>query len=163
MASFDIVSEVDLQKLDNAINVASREIGTRYDFHGSKTTVELDKKAFIINIMTENEMRMEAIREILISRMMKQGIDAGCLDFGKEQSASGNMLRKEVKIKKGVDKDTARKLVKVIKDSGHKVQASMMDDQLRVTGKKIDDLQAVISVVKGCGIELPLQFTNFRS
>ena len=163
MPSFDIVSEVDLQKLDNAINVACREIGTRYDFHGSKTTVELDKKTFIINLLTENEMRMEAIREILISRMMKQGIDAGCLDFGKEQTASGNMLKKEVKVKKGVDKETARKLVKVIKDSGLKVQASMMDDQLRVTGKKIDDLQAVIGVVKGSGIELPLQFTNFRS
>jgi len=163
MPSFDIVSEVDLQKLDNAINVASREIGTRYDFHGSKTTVDLDKKTCIVNILTENEMRMEAIREILISRMMKQGVDAGCLDFGKEQTVSGNMLRKEVKIKKGVDKDTARKLVKIIKDSGQKVQAAIMDDQLRVTGKKIDDLQAVISVVKGSGIELPLQFTNFRS
>jgi len=163
MPSFDIVSEVDLQKLDNSINVATREIGTRYDFHGSKTTVELDKKSFNINILTENEMRMEAIREILISRMMKQGLDAGCLDFGKEQTASGNMLKKEVRVKKGVDKETAKKLVKIIKDSGYKVQAAVMDDQLRVTGKKIDELQAVIAVVKGSGMELPLQFTNFRS
>jgi cyclic-di-GMP-binding protein len=162
MPSFDIVNEIDIQKLDNAIN-AVKEITSRYDFHGSKTEVELDKKAMIINLLTENEMRVKAIQDIIISRMMKQGLDSAALDFGKEHYASGNMLRKEIKVKKGIDKETAKKLVKVIKDSGMKVQASIMDDQLRVTGKKIDDLQSVIATVKGVNVDLPLQFTNFRN
>ncbi len=163
MPSFDIVNEIDLQKLDNAINVAKKEITSRYDFHGSKTEVELDKKTLIISILTENDMRVKAIHDILISRMMKQGIDTSGLDFGKEHYASGNMLKKEVTVKKGIDKETAKKIVKIIKDSTLKVQAAIMDDQLRVTGKKLDDLQAVISIVKGAGIGLPLQFTNFRN
>ncbi|MBK9400743.1 MAG: YajQ family cyclic di-GMP-binding protein [Bacteroidetes bacterium] len=163
MPSFDIVNEIDLQKLDNAINVAIKEISSRYDFHGSKTEVELDKKTFIINVLTENDMRVKVIQDILISRMMKQGIDAQGLDFGKEHYASGNMLRKEVTVKKGIDKETAKKIVKIIKDSGLKVQASIMDDQLRVTGKKLDDLQATMSSVKTANIGIPLQFTNFRN
>ena len=163
MSSFDIVNEIDLQKLDNAINVAIKEITSRYDFHGSKTELNLDKKTMVITFVTENDMRIKAIQDILISRMMKQGLDSAALDFGKEHYASGNMIRKEVTVKKGIDKETAKKLVKVIKDSGLKVQASIMDDQLRVTGKKLDDLQAVIAQVKGFDAGIPLQFTNFRS
>jgi cyclic-di-GMP-binding protein len=163
MPSFDIVNEIDLQKLDNAINVAIKEITSRYDFHGSKTELNLDKKTMVIMFITENDMRIKAIQDILISRMMKQGLDSAALDFGKEHYASGNMIRKEVTVKKGIDKETAKKLVKVIKDSGLKVQASIMDDQLRVTGKKLDDLQAVIAQVKGFDAGIPLQFTNFRS
>jgi uncharacterized protein YajQ (UPF0234 family) len=163
MPTFDIVSEVDLQKLDNAVNVAVKEITNRYDFHGSKTKLELDKKTMQIQFETEDEMKVKAIQDVLISRMMKQGLDAACLDFGKSHYASGNMLRKEVKVKKGIDKESAKKIVKVIKDSGLKVQASIMDDQLRVSGKKIDDLQATISAVKAAGLELPLQYTNFRN
>lgn len=163
MPSFDIVSEIDLQKLDNAINVAVKEIASRYDFHGSKTELTLDKKTMLIDFVTENEMRVKAIQDILISRMMKQGLDAASLDFGKEHYASGNMVRKQVKVKKGIDKDSAKKIVKSIKDSGLKVQASIMDDQLRVTGKKLDDLQACIAIIKASPCELPLQFTNFRS
>jgi cyclic-di-GMP-binding protein len=163
MPSFDIVNEIDLQKLDNAINVAIKEITSRYDFHGSKTELNLDKKTMVITFVTENDMRIKAIQDILISRMMKQGLDSAALDFGKEHYASGNMIRKEVTVKKGIDKETAKKLVKVIKDSGLKVQASIMDDQLRVTGKKLDDLQAVIAQVKGFDAGIPLQFTNFRS
>lgn len=163
MPSFDIVNEIDLQKLDNAINVAIKEITSRYDFHGSKTELNLDKKTMVITFVTENDMRIKAIQDILISRMMKQGLDSAALDFGKEHYASGNMIRKEVTVKKGIDKETAKKLVKVIKDSGLKVQASIMDDQLRVTGKKLDDLQSVIAQVKGFDAGIPLQFTNFRS
>lgn len=163
MPSFDIVNEVDLQKLDNAINVAIKEITNRYDFHGSKTQVDLDKKTMIINLLTEDDMRVKAIQDILISRMMKQGLDPAALDFGKEHYASGNMLKKEIKVKKGIDKETAKKLVKLIKDSGIKVQAAIMDDQLRVTGKKIDDLQATIAAVKAAPVEIPLQYTNFRN
>ena len=163
MPSFDIVNEIDLQKLDNAINVAIKEITSRYDFHGSKTELNLDKKTMIITFITENDMRIKAIQDILISRMMKQGLDSAALDFGKEHYASGNMIRKEVTVKKGIDKETAKKLVKVIKDSALKVQASIMDDQLRVTGKKLVDLQAVIAQVKGFDAGIPLQFTNFRN
>jgi uncharacterized protein YajQ (UPF0234 family) len=163
MPSFDIVNEIDVQKLDNAINVARKEIVNRYDFHGSKTEIELDKKEFTLKITTENQMRMDAIRDIIISRSMKQGVDPKCFDFGKDHYASGNMIRKDVKIKKGIDKETAKVIVKHIKDTGLKVQASIMDEQVRVTGKKIDDLQQVISEVKTKPIELPLQYVNFRS
>ena len=162
MPSFDIVSKIDHQKLDNAINVAVKEITNRYDFHGSKTELELEKKTMVIEIVTENEMRLKAIQEIIISRMMKQGLDPACLDYGKEHYASGNMIKKDIKIKEGVDKETGKKLVKLIKDSGVRVQASIMDEQVRVTGKKIDDLQQVIAVVRSQHTGLPLQYINFR-
>jgi uncharacterized protein YajQ (UPF0234 family) len=108
-------------------------------------------------------MRLKAIQDAIISRMVKQQIDPACLDMGKEHYASGNMIRKEIKIKEGIDKETAKKLVKNIKDSGIKVQASIMDDQLRVQGKKLDDLQAVISLCRGQDFGQPLQFINMRN
>ena len=162
MPSFDIVSKIDHQKLDNAINVAVKEITNRYDFHGTKTTLELDKKALSIEIVTEDEMRLKAIQEIIISRMMKQGLDPASLDYGKEHYASGNMIRKDVKVKEGIDKETAKKLVKTIKESSIKVQVSIMDEQVRVTGKKLDDLQQVIAIVRSQNVGLPLQYINFR-
>ena len=162
MPSFDIVSQVDMQKLDNAINVVNKEISTRYDFHDSQTEIELDKKEWAIKITTENDMRMDAIRDIIIGRGMKQGVDPNSFDFGKDQYASGNMIKKDVKIKNGIDKETAKKIVKIIKESGLKVQASIMDDKVRVTAKKIDDLQATIAKVRMSAVELPLQFDNFR-
>ncbi len=162
MPSFDIVSKVDIQKLDNAVNTAVKEIVNRYDFHGSKTEVELDKKLLLIKVMTENDMRMDAIQDIIISRTMKQGLDAGCLDFGKEHVAAGAMIRKEIKVTDGIEKELAKKIVKAIKESGLKVQASIMEDQVRVTAKKIDDLQNTISVVRQAGFEQPLQYINFR-
>jgi len=162
MPSFDIVSQVDHQKLDNAINVAKKEIVNRYDFHGSKTEVELDKKTMMINIVTENEMRLKAIEDIIIGRMMKQGLESGNLDYGKEHYASGNMIKKDVKVKEGIEKELAKKIVKIIKESGIKVQASIMDDQIRVTGKKIDDLQQVIALMRQQPLDLPLQYINFR-
>jgi uncharacterized protein YajQ (UPF0234 family) len=163
MPSFDIVSKVDGQTLDNAINNAKKEIINRYDFHDSKTEIDLDKKTNTINILTENEMRVKAIQDVVISRMIKQHLDANCLDFGKDEYASGNMVRKEIKVKEGIDKEVAKKIVKKIKDSGEKVQASIMDEQVRVTGKKIDDLQAIISILRGEDFGQPLQFINMRS
>ena len=163
MASFDIVSKVDLQKLDNAVNNAKKELVNRYDFHGSKTSIELDKKEMTLQVVTENEMRMKAVEDIIISRMVKQTLDPSSLDFGKEHYASGNMIRKDIKIKQGIDKDTARQIVKIIKDTGMKVQPSIMDEQVRVTGKKIDDLQKIITVVKASPVKLPLQYENFRN
>lgn len=163
MPSFDIVSKVDHQKLDNAVNVAKKEIATRYDFHDSKTELDFDKKELQLHVVTENEMRMQAIQDIIISRVMKQGIDPTCLDFGKEQYAAGSMIKKDIKIKEGIDKETAKKIIKLIKDSGLKVQGSIMEDQVRFTAKKIDDLQNVIAHVKTANFELPLQYLNFRN
>ena len=163
MASFDIVNKVDAQLLDNAINIARKEIINRFDFHGSKSEITLDKKAMLIHILTENDMRMESIIDIIRQRMIKQNLNPLCLDFGKEQFASGMMIKKDIKVKEGVDKDVARKIIKDIKDSKLKVQAQMMDDQVRVTAKKIDDLQAVISLVRQGSYDLPLQFLIMKS
>lgn len=164
MPSFDIVSKIDGQTLDNAINTAKKEILNRYDFNDSKSTVDLDKKNNEITIVTENDMRLKAIEDSIISRMMKQGLDPKALDTDKDSvSASGNMIRKEIKIKEGIDKEAAKKIVKKIKDSGLKVQASIMEDQVRVQAKKIDDLQAVISLCRGEDFGQPLQYINMRN
>lgn len=162
MASFDIVSKVDVQSLDNAINVAKKEITTRWDFRDSKTQIELDKKNLIVQIITETDMRLTAVEDILRSRLIKQKIDPLCLDFGKEQYASGNMLRKDIKIRQGIGKEESKKIVKAIKDSGLKVQAQIMDDQIRVSGKQIDDLQAVIALCRQTDFGIPLQFDNMK-
>ena len=164
MASFDIVNKVDAQLLDNAINVARKEILNRFDFHGSKSEINYDKKTLTLQIMTENEMRLEAITDAIRSRMIKQHLNPLCLDMSKEHSsASGMMIRKDIKVREGIDKEVGKKIVKDIKDSKLKVQASIMDDQVRVTAKKIDDLQAVISLMRQGNYELPLQFVNMKS
>lgn len=163
MPTFDIVSQIDSQTLDNAINNAKKEILNRYDFNDSKSSIELDKKTNAITIVTENDMRMKAIQDSIIGRMVKQGLDSSCLDFGELESASGNMILKEIKIKEGLDKETAKKVVKKIKDSGLKVQASIMDDQVRVQAKKIDDLQAVITLCRTEDFGQPLQYINMRN
>lgn len=162
MPSFDIISKIDIQKLDNAINVASKEITTRFDFNNSKTKIELDKKTSTIHVLTENDMRMQTVEGIIISRMLKQGLDPQSLDFGKELYATGDMVKKDIKVKEGIDKETAKKIVKIIKDSGAKVQASIMDEQVRVTGKKLDDLQDIMALVKKSEIGIPVQFDNYR-
>ena len=163
MPSFDIVNKVDAQLLDNAINVARKEIINRFDFNGSKSEINLDKKAMTVTIVTENEMRLDSIIDVIRNRMIKQKLDPLCLDFGKEQYASGVMVKKDIKVREGIDKDVARKIIKDIKDSKLKVQAQTMDDQVRVTAKKIDDLQAVIALMRSGSYELPLQFMNMKS
>ncbi|MGL4599428.1 MAG: YajQ family cyclic di-GMP-binding protein [Bacteroidia bacterium] len=163
MASFDIVSKIDAQTLDNAINSARKEIFGRFDFKGTKSTIELDKKNYALTIVTEDEMRLNSIIDIIRTRMMKQSLDPRCIDEGKEHYASGNMVRKDVKVRQGIDKDTARDLIKAIKDSKLKVTAQLMDDQVRVTAKKIDDLQAVIALVRRGEFDLPFQFTNMKA
>jgi uncharacterized protein YajQ (UPF0234 family) len=162
MPSFDIVNKIDIQTLDNAINVARKDITNRYDFKGSKSSIELDKKLLSIHILTESEMRIEAIEDTIRGRMMKQGLNPLALDFGKEQYASGNLLKKDIKIKQGIDKETAKKIVKHIKDLKLKVEAQVMDEQVRITGKKIDELQAVISSIRTSNFEIPLQFINMK-
>jgi hypothetical protein len=163
MPSFDVASQVDLQTLDNAINTAKKEILTRFDFRDSNTEIELDKKNYIIKVSTENEMKIKNIEDILITRMVKQNIDPKALDLSKESELSGKVVKKEIPVKNGLDKETAKKINKIIKDSGMKVQSAIMDDIVRVTGKKIDDLQAVISLLRRSNLELPLQFVNMKS
>ena len=162
MPSFDIVNKIDHQLLDNAINTARKEIITRYDFRDSKSTIELDKKTLNIHVLSESEMKIEAIEDVIRSRMIKQKLDPMCLDFGKERYASGNMMKKDIRIKEGIDKETAKKIVKKIKDSRLKVEAQIMDEQVRVNGKKIDDLQAAIALVRNSDFEVPLQFVNMK-
>lgn len=164
MPSFDIVSKLDAQTLDNAVNNAKKEILNRYDFNTSKSTVELDKKTNVLTIVTEDDMRLKAITDSIISRFVKQGLDPKALDFEKPYiSVTGNMIKKDIVVKEGIDKEAAKKVVKKIKDSGLKVQAAIMEDQVRVTGKKLDDLQAVIAVCRGEDFGQPLQYINMRS
>ena len=162
MPSFDIVSKVDAQALDNAVNVVSKEITNRFDFKGSHVVVNLDKKEFLIKLETDDDMKMRQLVDVLISRAHKQGIAPEAFDASKEGGQSGKVWKKEVKVKNGLAQEDAKKIVKLIKDSGMKVQASINDDLVRVTGKKIDDLQAVIQLCKDANLGIPLQHVNMR-
>lgn len=163
MPSFDIVSKVEIQSLDNAINVVRKEITNRFDFKNSHVVIDLDKKDYKLNIEADDEMKMSQITDVLVSRAHKQGISPEAFDFSKDSHPSGKVVKKEVSVRNGLKQDDAKKIVKQIKDSGIKVQAQIMDDLVRVTGKKIDDLQAVIKLCQGTGLGIPLQFTNMRN
>ncbi len=160
MPSFDIVSEVDLAEADNAVQNVTREISTRYDFKGSKSTIEM--KDGVITIFADDDMKLRQMHEILQGNMQKRGIEPGSLDYQKEEPAAGQSVRQQVMLKQGIDKELAKKIVKAIKGEKFKVQAAIQGDELRVTGKKRDDLQAVISFVKAMKIDQPLQYKNFR-
>jgi uncharacterized protein YajQ (UPF0234 family) len=163
MPSFDVVNKIDPQTLDNIINVAKKDILNRYDFRDSKSTVELDKKNNSLQIVTENSMRLEHIIDTIRTRMAKQGVDPKALNLGKEEYASGNMIRKDISIQVGIDKEIAKKLIKDIKSSKSKVIPAIMDDMVRVTGKKIDDLQEIIALLRTNDYGIPLQFVNMKS
>ena len=162
MPSFDIVSKVDAQTLDNAVNVTTKEITNRFDFKGSHVVIDLNKKEFKITIETEDEMKMRQLIDVLISRAHKQGIAPEAFDFSKEGYQSGKVWKKEVPVRNGLKQEDAKRIVKNIKDSGLRVQASIMDDLVRVTGKKIDDLQSVIQASKNWNLGIPLQYENMR-
>lgn len=163
MASFDIVSKVDAQALDNAVNVVSKEITNRFDFKGTHVVMDLNKKDFKINLETEDDMKMRQLCDVLMNRAHKQGIDPMAFDFTREGFQSGKVWKKEVSVRNGLPQEDAKKLVKLIKDSGMKVQASINDDLVRVVGKKIDDLQEVIQLCKTANLQFPLQYVNMRS
>lgn len=160
MPSFDIVSEINLAEADNAVQNVTREIGTRYDFKGSKSTIEL--KDGIVTIFADDTLKLKQMHEILQGHMQKRGIEPGSLDYQKEEPAAGQAVRQLVKLKQGIDKELAKKVVKEIKDGKFKVQVAIQGDTLRVSGKKRDDLQEVIAFVKALKIEQPFQFKNFR-
>ena len=163
MPSFDFASKVDLQTLDNAINTVSKEITNRFDFKGSHVVIELNKKDFKLNLEADSEMKLVQITDVLISRSMKQGLAAEIYDLSKEPYQSGKVVKKEVIVRNGIKQEDAKKIVKLIKDSGLKVQVAIIDDIIRVTGKKIDDLQDVIQESKNWNIGIALQQTNMKS
>lgn len=163
MPTFDITSKVDLQTLDNAINTVKKEIENRFDFKNSHVSITLNKKDYKVDIEVESDMKMDQVTDIMISRSMKQGIAAESFDFSKETFPSGKIVKKEVLVKNGIKQEDAKKIVKTIKDSGLKVQVQIMDDIVRVTGKKIDDLQEVISLCKNANLNLALQYVNMKA
>lgn len=163
MPSFDAVNQVDLQEVDNALTNTRKELETRYDFRGSKTEIQFDKKGKVIKVLTADSMKMDAIKDILIGKMIKRSVDPKCLKFGVVDGAALGQVRQEIKIAEGIEKEIAKKIVKIVKDSKIKVQASIMDEMVRVSGKQIDDLQEVIALLKGSNVEVPLQFVNFKS
>jgi uncharacterized protein YajQ (UPF0234 family) len=163
MPSFDIVSKVDAQALDNAVNVVKKELSNRFDFKGTPFDITLDKKEMTLSLEVESDMKMRQAEEIILSRAMRQGIDAQALDMGKEAHQSGKVLKKEIPVKSGISREDGKKITKLIKDSGLKVQTQIMDDSIRVTGKKIDDLQSVIQLCKEANLGIPLQYINMKS
>lgn len=162
MPSFDIVSKVDIQTLDNAVNTVEKEIKNRFDFKGNHVVIDLNKKDFKLNLEADSEMKLSQIIDVLISKSMKQGLAAEIYDLGKEPYQSGKVVKKEIPVRNGISQEDAKKIVKLIKDEKFKVQASIMDDIVRVSGKKIDDLQAVIQASKGWKLGLALQYVNMK-
>jgi cyclic-di-GMP-binding protein len=163
MASFDVVSRIDLQEVDNAVNITKKTLQSRYDFRESKTEITLDKKDKKINVTTEDEMKMRAVQETLVENLVKRKVDIKCLEVKPSEMAAQGMIQKAIAIKEGVDSDTARAIVKMIKDQKMKVQAAIQEKQVRVTGKKIDDLQAVIKLLRSSNLPIPLQFINMQN
>jgi cyclic-di-GMP-binding protein len=163
MPSFDLVSKVDLQTLDNAVNTVAKEIKNRYDFKGNHVVIDLNKKDFKLNLEGESEMKINQIIDVLISKSMKQGLAAEIYDLGKEPHQSGKVVKKEIDVRNGIKQEDAKKIVKLIKDSGFKVQAAIMDDIIRISGKKIDDLQSVIQASKGWDLGLAFQYVNMKN
>ena len=162
MPSFDIASSVDIQTLDNAVNIVKKEITNRFDFKGNHVVIDLNKKDYMLKLESDSEMKIQQIVDVLISRAMKQGIEASSFDFSKDAFPSGKIFKKDVSVKNGLKQEDAKKVVKLIKESGLKVQAAIMDDIVRVTGKKIDDLQDVIAACRAGNLGLPLQFINMK-
>jgi uncharacterized protein YajQ (UPF0234 family) len=162
MPSFDIVSKVDVQFLENAINVTKKEIANRFDFKDSVVNIDFIKKDNKINLEVSDDMKMRQLVEILINRANKQGISPQAFDQTKDSYQSGKTVKQEILVKNGLKQDDAKKVTKMIKESGLKVTTQIMDDILRVTGKKIDDLQEVIQLIKTTDFEFPLQYENMR-
>ncbi len=160
MPSFDIVSKTDMQEVDNAVNSVVREIDNRYDFKGTPCSVE--RKEQEITIVADSDYKLKAIQDMLKTHFVKRKIEPSALDFGTPEKASGNTLRQIVKVKQGIEQEVAKVIVKALKDSKMKVQASIQGDEIRVSGKKRDDLQEAIGLVRGLSVALPLQYINFR-
>jgi len=163
MATFDIVSKLDMQEVDNTINMVTRDISNRYDFKGSSTKLTLNKTEKTIKLEADNDMQLTAVRDMLQNRAISRKLSIKIFDFQSQENASGMSVRQVIKLREGISTDNAKKINKMIKDMKLKVQSQIQGDQLRVTGKKIDDLQGVISALNETKIDFPLQFVNMKS
>lgn len=160
MPSFDVVSRIDLAEVDNAVAGIEREIATRFDFKGSKCSVKRDEST--LNLVADDDLKLKQMHDLLKVHLTRRKVDPAVLDFKSPEKASGNTLRQAVVLRQGIEADLARRLVREVKDSKLKVQVAIQGSELRVTGKKRDDLQAAITVMRGLKIEQPLQYLNFR-
>jgi uncharacterized protein YajQ (UPF0234 family) len=160
--SFDIVSEVDLQEVDNAVNQARKEIAQRYDFKGSKSSIELNTKDKVLTMVSDDDFKLKSVLDILQSKLIRRGVPVKALSYGSVEPSTGGTVRQLITLRIGIEKENAKRIVKMIKDTKLKVQAQIMDDQVRVTAKAKDDLQAVITLVREAELEFAVQFTNYR-
>ncbi|CAN5650911.1 YajQ family cyclic di-GMP-binding protein [soil metagenome] len=160
--SFDLVSEIDYQEVDNAVNQALKEIIQRYDFKGSKSEITLNRKDKKLNVSSDDEFKLKSVIDILQNKLIKRGISIKALKYGVIEQGSGGSARQEISLQQGIEKEDAKNMVKLIKESKIKVQASIQDDQVRVSGKDKDDLQQVIKLLNGAELEFAFQVTNYR-
>lgn len=160
MPSFDVVSQVDPQEVDNAINQTRKEIVQRYDFKGTKTSIDVDKES--IHVVSDDDFKVKAVVDVLQSKFVRRGISLKALVYGKIEPAAGGLAKQTITVQQGIDADRARQIVKLVKDTKIKVQTQIQGDQLRISGKKRDDLQSVMQLLKAQDLDLPLQFSNFR-
>jgi hypothetical protein len=161
--SFDIVSEVNMQEVDNALNQAQKEVAQRYDLKDSKSTINFDQKEKIVTVSSLNEFTLKSVIDVLQNKFIKRGIHLKSLEYSPVEQAAGGTARQKITLRVGIDKENAKTLVKIIKDTKLRVQAQIMEEQVRVSGKDRDELQAVIAKLKALDFPLPLQFTNYRS
>jgi uncharacterized protein YajQ (UPF0234 family) len=161
--SFDIVSKVDIQEVRNAIDQATKEVKARFDLKDSKSDIKLEEEDKVLQLASENEYKLKAVIEILQQKMVKRGIPLKNLEYEKIEAASGSSVRQKIKLQQGIPSEKAKDIVRVIKDSKKKVQATIQGDTVRITGKDRDTLQEVIALLKGRDFGIDMQFTNFRS
>lgn len=159
-SSFDVVSQVDLSEVTNGITMATKEIKTRYDFKGSKSEISLENEELVL--ISDDEFKLEQLKDVLISKLIKRGVPTRNISYGKIENASGGTVRQRAKLIQGIDKDNAKKLNSIIKNTGLKVKSQIQDDQLRVSGKNRDDLQQIISAIRSADLPIDVQFINYR-
>lgn len=160
--SFDIVSNVDLQEVKNAVNQAMMEIRQRFDFKGSQSAITLDEKVPALNLVSDDEIKMKSVVDVLETKLIKRKVSLKALDYGKVEAAGGNTVRQTIQLQQGIPQEKGKEIVKVIKGMKIKVQGQVMDDQVRVSGKNRDDLQTVIAELKEKDFGIAMSFTNYR-
>lgn len=160
--SFDIVCEINMQEVTNAVDQAMKEIGQRFDFKGSKSNIELDKGKGIISLISDDEHKLKSVIDILQSRLVKRGVSLKALIYGKVEQAAGGTVRQVITLQQGIPQDKAKEIIRIIKETKLRVSAEIQKDQVRVRAKKIDDLQTIIAKLKEKDLGIPLQFTNYR-
>jgi hypothetical protein len=162
MNSFDIVSEINWQEIDNAINQTRKEIMTRYDFKGSKSSIEVNQKEKTITLLGDDDFKLRSVIDILQNKFVKRSIPLKAMKYKPVEEAHGGMMRQLIEVQQGINKDNARMIVKMIKDSKIKVQAAIQDEQVRVSGKSKDDLQSIINIIRDADLDFAVQFVNYR-